>query len=77
VAVLLGIFIWRQWPASGAWAIGVLVGVHMLIAGFQMIFLGSGARRVSSAIGDTAEEVYPKTVDAAGEAAKKARDLID
>jgi hypothetical protein len=42
-----------------------------------MIFLGSGARRVSSAIGDTAEEVYAKAVDAAGEAAKNAKDLID
>ena len=62
---------------SGAWAIGALVGVHMLMAGSQMIFLGSGARRVSSAIGDTAEEVYAKAVDAAGEAAKNAKDLID
>ena len=28
IAVLLGFFIWRQWPFSGAWAIGVLVGIR-------------------------------------------------
>ena len=32
IAVLLGFMIWRQWPVSGAWAIGVLVGIHIVIS---------------------------------------------
>ena len=52
VAVLLGVMIWRQWPVSGAWAIGILVGVHILITGWSMIILGTGARRVAGAIED-------------------------
>lgn len=44
VAVLLGFLIWQQWPVSGAWAVGVLVGVHILITGFMMVSLGAGAR---------------------------------
>ncbi len=77
VAMLLGIMIWRQWPISGAWAIGVLVGVHMLLAGFALIVLGSGARRIASAIEDTAEEVADRAKDAAGAAYARAKDIAD
>ncbi len=41
VALLLGILLWRQWPFSGIWAVGTLVGVHFLFDGFSL--LGSGA----------------------------------
>jgi len=73
IAVLLGLMIWRQWPVSGAWAIGLLVGIHILISGWSMIILGTGARRVAGAIEDTAED----TVDTAGDVAEKAGDLAE
>jgi uncharacterized membrane protein HdeD (DUF308 family) len=41
VALLLGILLWRQWPFSGIWAVGTLVGVHLLFDGSSL--LGSGA----------------------------------
>ena len=41
---LLGFFIVYQWPVSGAWAIGVLVGVRLLFTGWSVIALGSFAR---------------------------------
>lgn len=44
VAVLLGVMIWRQWPLSGAWAIGVLVGIKMIFAGWGLIGLGLAGR---------------------------------
>lgn len=37
--------LWKQWPLSGAWAIGVLVGFDLLLTGFPMIILASAARR--------------------------------
>lgn len=40
VALLLGLLLWRQWPFSGVWAVGTLVGVHFLFDGFSL--LGSG-----------------------------------
>ena len=55
VAVLLGAMIWRQWPVSGAWAIGLLVGIHILFSGWTMIVLGSGARRFAAAAEDAVE----------------------
>jgi hypothetical protein len=48
IAVLLGLMIWRQWPVSGAWAIGVLVGIHILMTGWSVIIFGTGARSVAA-----------------------------
>jgi len=36
--------IWGQFPISGAWAIGTLVGIRMLFSGSSLIMLGSAAR---------------------------------
>jgi uncharacterized membrane protein HdeD (DUF308 family) len=46
VSLLLGIMIWRQFPVSGTWAIGILVGVKLLFAGMEMVYLGSTVREV-------------------------------
>jgi uncharacterized membrane protein HdeD (DUF308 family) len=46
VAVLLGFMIWGQFPVSGAWAVGLLVGLQMLFSGIALIMLGSGTRSV-------------------------------
>jgi uncharacterized membrane protein HdeD (DUF308 family) len=37
--------LWKQWPLSGAWAIGVLVGLDLLVTGICMIVLAGSARR--------------------------------
>jgi uncharacterized membrane protein HdeD (DUF308 family) len=52
VSVLLGILIGRQWPLSGDWAIGILVGIHLIFAGWSGIGLGSGARSVVDDVGE-------------------------
>jgi uncharacterized membrane protein HdeD (DUF308 family) len=44
LSILLGFFIFRQWPFSGAWAIGILVGVHLLFRGGSLIAIGAAAR---------------------------------
>jgi len=55
MSVLLGILIGRQWPLSGDWAIGTLVGINMIFAGWSAIGLGSGARAVADDVGDVAD----------------------
>jgi uncharacterized membrane protein HdeD (DUF308 family)/ElaB/YqjD/DUF883 family membrane-anchored ribosome-binding protein len=75
IAVLLGFMIWRQWPMSGSWAIGVLTGIHILLAGWAMIVLGTGARRVAGAIEDNVGDVADTAGDAAESAADKAKDF--
>ena len=75
IALLLGIMIWRQWPVSGAWAIGVLVGVHILITGWTMIILGTGARRIAGKVEDVVEDVVDTAGDTAESAVDKAKDF--
>lgn len=49
ISVLLGLMIAAQWPLSGAWAAGVLVGVHLLSGGAALAALGSAVRQVTAA----------------------------
>lgn len=48
VGLALGVLILAQFPLSGLWAVGTLVGVHLVIAGLSMIFLGVSARRLTA-----------------------------
>ena len=50
VSLLLGILIWGQWPLSGVWAVGFLVGVNILFSGWSMIALGMAAPRTAGAL---------------------------
>jgi uncharacterized membrane protein HdeD (DUF308 family) len=55
LSVALGIMIWQQWPLSGQWAIGVIVGSSFLLSGLSLAMLGiSGRALVRSAIGEQA-----------------------
>jgi uncharacterized membrane protein HdeD (DUF308 family) len=45
--VVLGFLLLREWPLSGLWAIGTLVGINLLFAGFSIISVGSAARAVA------------------------------
>jgi uncharacterized membrane protein HdeD (DUF308 family) len=47
ITLLLGAMIYLQWPFSATWAIGILVGVSMMISGFTRIALSSAVRRAT------------------------------
>ena len=44
LSVLLGIMIWGQFPLSGAWAIGILIGIRLIFSGMTLLMLGFAAR---------------------------------
>jgi uncharacterized membrane protein HdeD (DUF308 family) len=46
VGVLLGILIWRQWPLSGLWVIGLFVGIEMIFSGWSLLMLGLAAKNL-------------------------------
>lgn len=46
IKLLLGLMIYLQWPSSSAWAIGVLVGVSMIISGVSRVMLSLAVRKV-------------------------------
>jgi uncharacterized membrane protein HdeD (DUF308 family) len=39
IALSLSWMIWRQWPVSGLWAVGILVGIDLLSTGLALITL--------------------------------------
>jgi len=49
VSLVLGIAIWRQWPFSGLWVVGLFVGIEMLLHGWSLIMLGLAAKGLKSA----------------------------
>ncbi len=51
VALLLGAMIWQGWPVSGIWAVGILVGVKLVMGGMVMMALESTADSVKNELG--------------------------
>jgi uncharacterized membrane protein HdeD (DUF308 family) len=50
VSVILGIMIWSEFPVSGAWAVGILVGIRLIFGGITLIMFGSAARGVAKGL---------------------------
>ena len=48
VTVLLGCLIWFHWPSSSVWAIGILVGVNLLMTGISRLMFGLAARKLAT-----------------------------
>ena len=44
VSFVLAIMIWRTWPSSSAWVLGMLVGFAMLFSGITRLMLSLAAR---------------------------------
>ncbi len=44
VTLLLGVMLWRQFPLSGAWAVGILFGIKMVVSGWLLVFIGITAK---------------------------------
>ncbi len=40
LSVVLGVMIWLQFPLSGVWALGTLVGVQLIMSGWTLIAIG-------------------------------------
>jgi uncharacterized membrane protein HdeD (DUF308 family) len=48
VTLLLGGLIWIRWPSSSVWAIGILVGVNLLMTGISRLMFGLAARELAN-----------------------------
>jgi uncharacterized membrane protein HdeD (DUF308 family) len=47
VSIWLGIMIWGQFPLSGMWAIGILLGIKLVFVGLIMLMGGSSVRSMA------------------------------
>jgi uncharacterized membrane protein HdeD (DUF308 family) len=44
ITLILGVMIWRQWPDSTLWVIGLFVGIDMLFAGWTWVMTAVAVR---------------------------------
>lgn len=47
LSILLGIMIWRQFPLSGAWALGLFLGIKLFMIGLAMMGVGRVAQKAA------------------------------
>jgi uncharacterized membrane protein HdeD (DUF308 family) len=39
ITAALGVMIWRQWPSSALWVIGMFIGIEMIFYGWSLVML--------------------------------------
>lgn len=44
MGVILGFMLLKEWPLSGLWAVGTLVGINLVFSGFSILAIGSATR---------------------------------
>jgi uncharacterized membrane protein HdeD (DUF308 family) len=49
VTLLLGLMIWRRWPVSSFWALGIIVGISMLVSGTTRLLMALKGRQLAAA----------------------------
>lgn len=57
VTLLLGAFVWFQWPSNAPWLIGTFVGVSVLFSGISRVMLSLNARSAGIDYPDQAASV--------------------
>ena len=48
ISVVLGVMIWRDWPDSAFWVIGLFVGIDMVFAGLAWVMTALSVRDVAA-----------------------------
>jgi uncharacterized membrane protein HdeD (DUF308 family) len=50
VNLILGVMIWRQWPLSGLWVIGLFVGIDMIFNGWSLVMLALSVKNLPATV---------------------------
>lgn len=50
LSLLLAYLIWSDWPLSGIWAVGILVGVRLVFSGITMLMIGGAQSALARAL---------------------------
>jgi uncharacterized membrane protein HdeD (DUF308 family) len=55
-SIVLAVILWRQWPVSGTYAIGLLVGIRLIFTGWSIAMLGMLGDATVDVVEDAVEE---------------------
>lgn len=58
VALVLAEMIWFEWPSSSVWAIGILVGINLLMTGMTGQMFGLAARNLVRELTGSEKHIY-------------------
>lgn len=47
ISILLGAMIWSQFPVSGLWTVGTLIGIKLFFSGWTLLMFGLTARSIA------------------------------
>jgi uncharacterized membrane protein HdeD (DUF308 family) len=61
ISLILGIMIWRQWPYSGLWVIGLFVGIEMLLNGWSLVMLSLTGRKLPAETATIGRPLRPQS----------------
>lgn len=61
ISLILGIMIWRQWPYSGLWVIGLFVGIEMLLNGWSLVMLSLTGRKLPDEAATVGRPLRPQS----------------
>ena len=50
VTFILGLLVWRTWPLSAEWVIGLLIGISILITGISWLMISLAVRTVADTL---------------------------
>jgi uncharacterized membrane protein HdeD (DUF308 family) len=50
LGVILGFMLLKEWPLSGLWAVGTLVGINLISSGATLVSVGSAARGLAKQV---------------------------
>lgn len=59
ISVVMGFLIWRQWPLSGAWVIGLFVGISMISNGWSLVMLSMAVKHLPENAGEAGDGPPP------------------
>ena len=69
-SIILGVLLWREWPDSGLYAVGLLAGIRLIFTGWSIAMLGM--------VGDASVDAAEDAVGAAEEAIERvAEEVVD
>lgn len=71
ISIFLGILILNNWPLSGIWAVGVMVGIRIIFAGLGMLLTEQAVEAVDESA-ETTKGSFDRTVAQTKEAVNKA-----
>jgi len=76
LSVGLAVFFFSQWPMSGIWALGVVVGIRLMFHGFLLIRLGSAGKELMRYYKDVRVDVLEDSLRAVGQSLQETQALV-